>query len=179
MKIQIIGYSGSGKSTLAAALGRLYDIPVLHLDNAHWYGAWQERSDEEMEALVADFMSVNTDGWIIDGNYSRIAPVRFTESDMTVFLDFGRLYCFFSAWRRYRKWRGASRESCPCPEKFDKEFRRWLLFDGRTRARQTRHLENLAKTSGRQIVLKNRPAVKRFIATLQAAQQIQKGAETI
>ena len=176
MKIQIIGYSGSGKSTLAAALGRLYDLPVLHLDNTHWYGTWQERPDSEMSTLVADFMNANRGGWVIDGNYSRIAPARFAESDMTVFLDFGRLRCFFSAWRRYRKWRGTPRESCPCPEKFDKEFRRWLLFDGRTRERRAKHLENLAKTSGKQIILKNRAAVKRFIAALQAAEQTEKGA---
>lgn len=167
MKIQIIGYSGSGKSTLAQALGRLYGIPVLHLDNLHWYGTWQERSDEEMSKLVEEFIAENAQGYVIDGNYSRIAPRRFAESDMTVFLDLGRLFCYFSAWRRYRKWRGTPRDSCPCPEKFDKTFRRWLLRDGRTPARQQKHLENLKKTKGRQIILKNRRDIRRLLKTLE------------
>ena len=40
MKIQICGYSGSGKSTLACALGKKYNIPVLHMDSVNWYGNW-------------------------------------------------------------------------------------------------------------------------------------------
>ncbi len=162
MKIQIIGYSGSGKSTLAKALGEIYQIPVLHLDNLHWFGNWQERPDAEMSALLEAFLNEHTE-WVIDGNYSRIAPTRFEESDMTVFLDFGRIPCYLSAWRRYRTYRGTARDSCPCPEKLDHTFRRWLLFDGRTKKRKAQHRQNLSKTKGLQIVLKNRKEVKKFL----------------
>jgi len=167
VKIQIIGYSGAGKSTLAAQLGALYGIPVLHLDNLHWYGNWQERPDDEMNALAEAFLKAH-ESWVIDGNYSRIAPTRFEESDMTVFFDFGRLRCFLSAWRRYRAYRGMARESCPCPEKFDREFRRWILKDSRTKKHQMRHRDNLNKTNGKKIVLRNRRAAKRLFATLTA-----------
>ena len=163
VKIQIIGYSGAGKSTLARELGVLYGLPVLHLDNTHFHGNWEERSDREQEALVEQFLTEHESGWVIDGNYSRIAPRRFTESDMTVFLDLPALPCFLAAWRRYLTWRGRARESCPCPEKFDRTFRRWLLLDGRTEARRQKHLENLSKTEGRQVTLKSRREIRRFL----------------
>ncbi len=162
MKIQIIGYSGSGKSTLAAALGRICGVPVLHLDTVKFYGNWQERSEEEQTATVEQFLAEN-EGWVIDGNYTAIAPERFAQSDMTVYMNFNRVVCFLSAWRRYRKYRGRARGSCPCPEKFDKEFRRWVWRDGRTAARKQKHMENLRRTSGAQVILKNRRQANRFL----------------
>jgi adenylate kinase family enzyme len=166
MRIQIIGYSGSGKSTLAVALGRLFGAPVLHLDNTKFYGEWQEYSTEEQNAQVEAFLEAN-ESWIIDGNYTKIATHRFDESDMTIFMDFGRTFCYFSAWRRYRRYKGTKRESCPCNEKFDKTFRRWLWKDGRTPERRMAHLANLARTQGVQVVLKNRRQANRFLAEME------------
>ncbi|MBQ8357981.1 MAG: DNA topology modulation protein FlaR [Clostridia bacterium] len=163
MKIQIIGYSGSGKSTLARAMGEVLDLPVLHLDNTKFYGNWQEYSFEEQTAMVEQFLSEHENGWVIDGNYSKIAPRRFSESDMTIFLDFGKVFCYISAWRRYRKNRGRARESCPCVEKFDKEFRDWIWRGSRTPARRQQYRDNLEKTRGEQTVLKNRRQVNRFL----------------
>ena len=168
MKIQIIGYGGSGKSTLAQELGALYGVPVLHLDNTKFYGDWQEYSFEEQNAVVERFLEEH-DSWIIDGNYSSIAPRRFAESDMTVFLDLNRIFCFFSAWRRYLKYRGRARESCPCTEKFDRAFRRWLLVGGRTRAKAEKLRRLLAKTAGERVVLKNRRQVRAFLEKQKAA----------
>lgn len=166
MKIQIIGYGGSGKSTLAKRLGDIYDIPVVHLDNLHFEGNWQERPDAEMGALLEAFLNEH-DEWVIDGNYSHIAPRRFSESDMTIFLNFERVRCFLSAWHRYRTYRGRARESCPCPEKFDRTFRHWLLFGGRTKKRRAQHWQNLSKTKGQQIVLKTRKEVRLFLSDLE------------
>ena len=167
MKIQIIGYSGSGKSTLARTLGDILGVPVLHLDNAHFYGDWQEKNREEMSQEVEAFLEAHT-GWVIDGNYSSVAPRRFRESDMTIYLNFGRVRCFFSAYHRYLKYRGRARESCPCREKFDRTFALWILRDGRTPARRKKHLENLSATSGTQVTLKNRGAVRRFVKDFQS-----------
>lgn len=60
MRIAVIGYSGSGKSTLADALGKLYNIPVLHLDSVHFLPGWQEREDDEKRRIVAEFMRENS-----------------------------------------------------------------------------------------------------------------------
>ena len=165
MKIQIIGYSGSGKSTIAKTLGELYDIPVIHLDNIKFYGNWQERTDEEQTEVLQDFLNKNK-SWVIDGNYSKICPQRFEESDMTIFLNFNRFVCFWSAYKRYKQHRLSPRESCPCNDKFDHKFKKWLLLDGRTRKRQKKHIFNLNKTSGEKVILKNRKQVDKFVEIL-------------
>ena len=162
MKIQIIGYSGSGKSTLARQLGDIAGIPVLHLDNTHFYGDWQERTAEEQAEIVRAFMAAN-DSWIIDGNFTSVATERFAMSDMTIFLDFNRWTCFWAAYRRSRKYRGQVRPDLGCTEKFDRSFRRWILIDGRTREHRQKHLNNLNATAGQKIVLKNRRQVRTFL----------------
>ena len=88
MKIQIIGYAGSGKSTLAKKLGNHYNINYLHLDNTHFYGNWEERTVEEQTKIVDKFLLEN-ENWIIDGNYSKVSPKRFEESDITIFSNIG------------------------------------------------------------------------------------------
>ena len=162
MKIQIIGYSGSGKSTLARKLGEIANIPVLHLDNTHFYGDWQERTADEQTEIVRAFMAEN-DSWVIDGNYTSVATERFAMTDLTIFMDFNRWHCFFSAYRRARKYRDTNRPDLPCPDKFDRSFRRWILIDSRTRVFRKKIFGNLNATSGRKVVLKNRRQVKAFV----------------
>ena len=154
MKIQIIGYSGSGKSTLARKLADFYGIPCLHLDCVQFYGDWEERSKEEQTKIVRDFMAEN-ESWVIDGNYSHVATERFSMSDLTVYLNYNRFYCYRKARERYRTYKGRARESCPCNEKFDLTFRRWLLWDGRTRARRKKNLAHLAATKGEKRMFRN------------------------
>lgn len=51
-KILIIGCGGCGKSTLAKQMGKLFDIPVVHLDKLYWLPNWVERNFDEFDALV-------------------------------------------------------------------------------------------------------------------------------
>lgn len=162
MKIQIIGYAGSGKSTLARQLGEIADIPVLHLDNTHFYGDWQEREAEEQSEIVRAFIATN-DSWILDGNYTAVATERFALTDMTIFMDFNRWVCFWAAYRRSRKYRGKTRPDLPCAEKFDRSFRRWILIDSRKKQFRQKVLNNLNATSGQKVVLKNRRQVRAFL----------------
>ena len=154
MKIQIIGYSGSGKSTLAKKLGLFYNIPYLHLDNVQFYGDWQERSTKEQNQIVDKFLQEN-DNWIIDGNYSKVSPIRFEISDITIFLNYNRFYCFKKCKERYKMYKDTPRESCPCKEKLDKDFKKWILFEGRTKKRREKHLINLNKTKGKKLIFNN------------------------
>ena len=165
MRIQIIGYSGSGKSTLAKRLGEFYGIPYLHLDNLRFYGDWQERSDEEMTKLVEDFVNKN-ESWVIDGCYLKIFPQRFEMTNKTIFLNFNRWVCYRAAKQRYKENKGTHRESCPCPDKFDWSFRKWLLFTGRTRARKKRQMEALNKTAGEKLIFKNRKQLMKYLQSL-------------
>lgn len=163
MKIQIIGYSGSGKSTLAAQLGEIAGLPVLHLDSTHFYGDWQERSFEEQSQIVRDFLAENADGWVLDGNWGKIAPERFAVTDMTVLLLLPRWTCFWSAYRRYRKYRNEPRPDLGCCEKFDPSFRRWVLWEGRAKSRRKTLFDKLNQTRGEKIVLKTRRQIKSFV----------------
>ena len=166
MKIQIIGYSGSGKSTLAKQLGEIYNLPVYHLDNARFYGNWQERTVEQQNGIVKEFLASNKDGWVIDGNYSKVCPERFSESDMTIYMNFNRFKCFWSAYKRYRKYKNSPRESCPCNDKFDWKFATWILFRGRTKAKKQGLLKKLNMTKGEKYIFKNRKQVNKFVENL-------------
>lgn len=162
MKIQIIGYSGSGKSTLAQKLGEIADLPVLHLDSTHFYGDWQERTDEEQSQTVRKFLAEH-DSWVLDGNWGKIAPERFEQTDLTVLLLLNRWTCFWSAYRRYRKFRKIARPDLGCPEKFDRSFRHWVLWEGRTKARRQTLFDKLNATSGKKTVLKTRRQIRNFV----------------
>lgn len=154
MRIQIIGYSGSGKSHLAKKLARLFNIPCLHLDNVQFYGDWQIRSLEEKNLIVRNFLAEN-ENWVIDGNYYNVAPERFEMSDITIYLNFNRFYCYKKAKFRYKKYKGIHRDSNPCVEKFDFKFRKWVFWSGRKKERRKRMLNLLNKTSGEKYMFKN------------------------
>ena len=154
MKIQIIGYAGSGKSTLAKKLGNHYNINYLHLDNIQFYGNWETRSIEEQTLMVDKFLTEN-ESWVIDGNYSKVSPIRFEISDITIFLNYNRFYCYKMCKKRYLEYKNKTRESCPCEEKFDLGFRYWILYSGRTKKRRQRHLGNLNKTNGKKLIFNN------------------------
>ena len=141
MKIAIIGYSGSGKSTMAKCISERFGIPVLYLDTVHWLPGWVERETDESRRIVKEFLDTHGE-WVIDGNYKKLEHERrMREADHIVFMDFPRIRCFFRAWKRARRFRGKTRESITdgCEEKFDAEFRRWILKDSRTKAAVERY----------------------------------------
>lgn len=155
MKIQIIGFSGSGKSTLARTLAKHYNVPSLHLDNTRFYGDWEERTSEEQSIIVENFLNEN-DSWVIDGNYSSVTPRRFNESELTIFLKYNRLVCYRNCKTRYIKYKGRNREDCPCTEKFDLEFKKWILWTGRKSKRVKKMMNNLKSTKGDKLIFKKR-----------------------
>lgn len=165
MKIQIIGYSGSGKSTLAKTLSDYYHIPLLYLDTVQFYGNWQERSLEQQNQIVEQFLKDN-ENWVIDGNYSHIVPQRFEQCDCIIFLDYNRWFCYKEAFKRYIKNRGTSRESCPCIEKFDLEFQKWILFEGRTDKQKDKHLHHVNLCHGEKHVFKTRKQLNHYLESI-------------
>lgn len=138
MKIAILGYSGSGKSTLAACLGERLGLAVLHLDSVNFLPNWELRERNEMNAIVGEFLDEN-ENWVVDGTYKKCClKRRMEEADLVIFLFLNRFTCFFRAWKRYRKYKGKTRTDMAtgCSEKFDFEFARWLLWEGRTKRRK-------------------------------------------
>lgn len=134
MKIAVIGYSGAGKSTLAKRLGETLNCPVLYLDKVNFLPGWQERDRDEARAMVTAFMA--QDAWIIDGNYGDLhCGLRMAEADKIIMLCLPRRVCFPRAYRRYLKSKNQVRESMAegCEEKFDYDFAKWILKDGRSK----------------------------------------------
>jgi adenylate kinase family enzyme len=162
VKIQIIGYSGSGKSTLAKKLSEFYNIPRLYLDTLKYYGNWEERSREDIRKDLQFFLD-NNDSWVIDGNYSSVCPSRFEESDITIYLNYNRFFCYRMCKKRYKMYKDVPRESCNCKEKLDKQFKRWILWEGRTNKVKKKHLDNLNKTKGQKLIFKNRKELNKWL----------------
>ena len=169
-KIAVIGYSGSGKSTLAAFLSERFAVPVLYIDTVQFKPGWEVREHEEKLDIVRAFMDENSArGWVIDGNYRKLEyDRRMEEADLIVFMDFNRISCFIRAWKRAKRFKGKTRPSMTagCDEKFDHEFRMWILRDGRKKEVRERYEALIKKYSEKSVVIKNQTQLERFKAAL-------------
>jgi adenylate kinase family enzyme len=168
MKIAIIGYSGSGKSTLASQLGDFYNCPILYLDKIQFEANWIERDKETAKGMVKDFLD-NNDNWIIDGNYTNLLrEKRLEEADVIIFMCFSRLVCLFQAYKRYNKYKGRTRESmaADCNEKLDYEFIKWILLEGRSKAKKKQYTDTIQKYSNKIVVIKNKKETALFLEKL-------------
>ena len=168
MKIAVIGYSGAGKSTLAEKLSNYYSMPKLHMDTLQFQPGWQDSDRDWMEAEMKNFLSEHTN-WIIDGNYSWCYyEERMQEADQIIFLNFSPWICLFRAFKRYLTYRGKVRESmaADCPERFNWEFIRWILWDGRTKTAKERYQRVLETYPEKVIVLRSQKEIDNFLENL-------------
>lgn len=88
MKINVIGCSGSGKSTLSYALASLYSIPYIEMDALYWQRNWQPSTDEQLTEKLTHALDNATNGWVLDGNYTRTQPLKWKNVDMVIWLDY-------------------------------------------------------------------------------------------
>ncbi|WP_252229816.1 MULTISPECIES: DNA topology modulation protein [unclassified Clostridium] len=161
MKIAIIGYSGSGKSTLAKMLSEKYNCPILYLDTINFEAEWKERDREKGKVMVEKFMK--NDSWVIDGNYTEFYQERrLEEADKIIFMNFPRRVCLKQAYKRYLNSKNQVRESMAegCMEKFDLEFVKWILIDGRTKKYKMGYQNICNKYKDKMVVCKNRKDVE-------------------
>ena len=167
MKIAIIGFSGCGKSTLAKALSEKHGCDVLYLDTVHWLPGWKERPREEELTIVGDFLDTHS-SWVIDGTYTKLhLDRRMEEADRIIFMCFNRFICFARAVKRYRAYKGKTRESMTdgCPERINFEFAKWLLIDGRTKKRKKKFYDIVEKYPEKSILIRNQRELDKFMET--------------
>ena len=167
MKIAIIGYSGSGKSTLAKKLSEIYNCPLLYLDTIQFEANWKIRDIDEGRLMVGEFLK--NDSWIIDGNYREfLQEKRLQDADKIIFMNFPRRICFPQAFKRYLHYKNKTRESMAdgCNEKFDLEFIKWLLFEGRKKSIKNHYNEICKCYKDKITIFRNKKDVENFLASL-------------
>jgi len=87
-RVSVVGNSGSGKSSLAAALADRLEVPYVELDSIFHQPDWTPLPVEEFRARVDEV--TETDGWVVDGNYSAVRDIAWRKADTAVWLDLPR-----------------------------------------------------------------------------------------
>ena len=164
-RVLVIGSGGSGKSTVAAQLGELLKLEVHHLDKFYWRAGWVEAAPEEWIKTVTEL--INTESWIIDGNYSGTLELRLRKCDTIVFLDMPRVLCLWRIMKRFFLYRDGTRPDMAegCRENLNFEFVSWVWnYPRRSRPKIVKRLQ--AHAAEKQIIwLRSRKEVKRFLAS--------------
>ena len=116
-KIIVIGCPGSGKSTFALALHERTGIPLYHLDMMFWNA---DKTTVEKSVFLERLSRVlETDAFIIDGNYASTMEKRLIAADTVFFLDYPTDLCLDGV----RERRGKKRPDMPWVEtEEDAEF---------------------------------------------------------
>ena len=120
-KILVIGSPGAGKSVFARKLRDVSGLPLYYLDRLFHRADRTTASREEFDGALEKILE--TDRWIIDGNYLRTMEMRLQQCDTVFFLDLPVSDCLEGAASRI----GRAREDMPWVEtEFDPEFRQYI-----------------------------------------------------
>ena len=111
-RINVVGVTGSGKSTLTRQLAQLKQIPHYEMDRLFWLPNWQEVSDDLFAEKLAQVVAEPE--WVLDGNYKRTTPLKWSRAEVVVWIDlpflltFMRLFgrCVDRAWSKKELWPG-------------------------------------------------------------------------
>ncbi|MBR3838749.1 MAG: adenylate kinase [Clostridia bacterium] len=117
-KVIVIGCPGSGKSTFSKALHKITNIPLFHLDMIFWNA--DKTTVEKPVFLDRLFKIIQSDEWIIDGNYGSTMELRMQACDTVIFLDYPLDVCLNGIKER----KGKPRSDLPWiePDEDDVEF---------------------------------------------------------
>ena len=121
-KIIVIGSPGAGKSTFSRKLRDKTGIPLYYLDMVFHKPDRTTASREEFDEKLSQILE--SEQWIIDGNYQRTLPLRFEKCTDVFLFDLPVEECLKGAAARI----GRAREDLPWIEtEFDPEFKQYIL----------------------------------------------------
>ncbi len=145
-KVIVIGCPGAGKSTFARRLRDKTGLPLYPLDLIWHKSDRTTVTREEFDRALSEIL--NTDQWIIDGNYGRTLEMRFMACDTVFLLDLPLDVCLSGVEARI----GRVREDMPwVEEEFDAEFKDWIMRFSRDEMPRIR--EMLRKYADKHIVV--------------------------
>lgn len=100
-KINVIGTSGSGKSTFSSKLALKMKAPYIEMDALFWKPNWEESSDDEFFAKLESVLKQKC--WVLDGNYTRTTPVKWSNVETVIWLDYSFTRTLYQAVTRAAK----------------------------------------------------------------------------
>ena len=85
-RINVTGNTGSGKTALARRISHRLSIPHVELDAIRHGPDWTETPDEIFRDRVS--LALSGEAWVVDGNYSVVRDVVWSQAQMIVWLDY-------------------------------------------------------------------------------------------
>lgn len=159
-KISIIGGSGTGKTTLSDNLGRILNLPVIHLDGINYLENWILRDVEERDKIILDKLKMT--GWVIDGTYTSTLDKRVEKSDLIIYLDYSTFAQIRGVLKRFLKHHGEEKkEISGCKENLTWYFFSWVVVWRKRKRGEI--LNNLNKIDKNKILIfKNRRSLNKW-----------------
>ena len=172
-RIAVYGQSGSGKSTVARQIGHALSLPVIELDALFHRPDWQPTPDDEFRAKVSLALKASADGWVCDGNYSRVRDIVLPRADTVVWLrlPFPVVYwrllkrTLIRGWKREELW-GTNYESLRLALLSKDSMLLWGITNWRPHVRKVRDALETVPHDATVIELRSRGAVEHFIERL-------------
>ena len=106
-RVWVVGHSGTGKTTTARRMAEALGALHVDLDELHWLPGWQERSGDEMVAMLAEQLAAAPGGrWVVSGNYTRfVGPYMRAAATALVWMRPAFYASQRQLWRRTaRRW---------------------------------------------------------------------------
>jgi len=82
----VVGTIGSGKTTFARKASVILEVPHIELDSLHWEPNWVAAPDDIFRERVKQ--SLQSDSWVVDGNYHQVRDIVWSRADTVVWLDY-------------------------------------------------------------------------------------------
>ena len=160
-KVIIIGSPGAGKSVFSRKLKNIINLPLYHLDLLFHRADGTSISKELFDTKLKKILE--TENWIIDGNYQRTLEMRLKECDTVFLFDISLDDCLLGAKSRI----GIKREDLPwIEEKLDEEFEQAIIDFPKKKLPQIYELIEKYKTGKNIIIFKTRKETDDYLEIL-------------